>query len=70
MYVDSYVPYMLTFSRWISRVHAPTAKLKTAKFSFSNPHTSISPITGDQHVVIHVEASYTAISSMRFYDDI
>ena len=26
---------------------APTAKFKTAKILFSNPHTSTSPITGD-----------------------
>ena len=30
------------------RVPAPTAELKTAKILFSNPHTSTSPITGDQ----------------------
>ena len=28
-----------------SQVHAPTMKLKTAKISCRNPHTSISPIT-------------------------
>ena len=36
-------------------------EIKTVNISFSNPHTSILPITGDQHVSIHVVASNNAI---------
>ena len=49
MYVEIFVVDL------ISRVHASTATLKTL---FSNPHTSTSPITGDQHVDIHVVYMY------------
>ena len=60
--------YRIRSVELFSRVYAPTAKLKTAKISFSNPHTNTLSITGDQHVAMHVEASNNAISSMRFYD--
>ena len=58
---DTIYIYTLKFSPlfFISWVHSPTAKLKPL---VSNPHTSTSLITGDQHVAIHVEAS---ISSMH-----
>ena len=60
--------YTLKFSRWIY-FRGSMLQLKTAKISFNNPHTSTSPITGDKHVAIHMEASNTAIRSMRFHDD-
>ena len=47
----------------------PCSNREIKNILFSNPHTSVSPITGDQHVTIHVEGSNNAISSMHFHDD-
>ena len=47
---------------------APIAKLRTAKISFSDPHTSTSLVAGDRHAVVtihvHVEASNSSMRSM------
>ena len=51
IYTSSYTVYveifMVDLISLFSRVHAPTVKLKV-KISFSNSHTSTSPITDDQ----------------------
>ena len=52
----------------ISIFSDPWSNLKTVKILFSNPHTSTSLVTGDQHVAIHVEASNNAFRNMCFHD--
>ena len=57
-----------------SQVHAPTAKYKTAKISFSNPHTSTSPITRGQlspytwKPLIMLPVVYTSVHDDWAYD--
>ena len=68
VYIDIFAVDLNLISLFL-RVKVQTAKLKTAKILFSNPHTNPSSVTGDQHIAIHVEAFYNAISSMHFHDD-
>ena len=57
--------YVEILISWLEHGSAKVAKLNPPrKFPFSNPHYSTSPITGDQHVTIHVEASNNAVGSI------